>query len=210
MHTPSGFLDVEAARQIAADFLAEALPRRWSHTMAVAAAAAGLAGALAPEAADEIVCAAWLHDIGYAPDLIDTGFHPLDGAAYLAADIPGGKRVPTEVAALVAHHTGAAFEARERGLQDALAGYPEPDEAKLAILSCADLCTGPDGAPLDPDGRISEVLARYPADHPVHRAITKSGPVLVAQSRRVLAAVPESYEEGSNARVPTIHSAATP
>jgi hypothetical protein len=44
----------------------------------------------------------------------------------------------------------------------------------------------------------------------VHRAITKSGPVLVAQSRRVLAAVQESYEEGSNARVPTVHSAATP
>jgi DNA-binding Xre family transcriptional regulator len=27
--------------------------------------------------------AAWLHDIGYAPDLIVTGLHALDGARYL-------------------------------------------------------------------------------------------------------------------------------
>ncbi len=192
MNTASGFLDVEAARQIAADFLAEALPRRWSHTVAVAAAAAGLASVLAPEAADEIVCAAWLHDIGYAPDLIETGFHPLDGAAYLGVDMAGKPHIPAEVIALVAHHTGAAYEAHERGLQDALAGYPIPDTTKLAILSCADLCSGPDGAAVDPADRISEVLARYPTDHPVHRAITQSAPMLVAQSRRVLEAARET------------------
>jgi len=27
--------------------------------------------------------AAYLHDIGYAEPLVDTGFHPLDGAVYL-------------------------------------------------------------------------------------------------------------------------------
>lgn len=192
MNTASGFLDVEAARMIAAGLLAEALPRRWSHTVAVAAAAARLAGVLAPEASDEIVCAAWLHDIGYAPDLIETGFHPLDGAAYLTGATSGGSDIPVEVIALVAHHTGAAFEAHERGLHDALAGYPMPDTAKLDILSCADLCSGPDGAAVDPAGRISEVLTRYPTDHPVHRAITQSGPMLIAQSRRVLEAVREA------------------
>jgi len=30
-----------------------------------------------------LVAAALLHDIGYAPDLVDTGFHPIDGARYL-------------------------------------------------------------------------------------------------------------------------------
>ena len=29
---------------------------------------------------DDLVAAAWLHDIGYAPGLVQTGFHPLDGA----------------------------------------------------------------------------------------------------------------------------------
>lgn len=180
-------LGVEGARQLASDLLAEALPRRWSHTVAVAKTAAGLASRLAPGAADEIVCAAWLHDIGYSPRLVDTGFHPLDGAAYLAGR-SGTGQVAAEVVALVAHHTGAVFEARERGLSDALAGYPEPDETSLAILSCADLCNGPGGAPVDPAGRLSEVLARYPADHPVHRAVAQSAPMLVAQSCRILEA----------------------
>jgi hypothetical protein len=30
-----------------------------------------------------MVMAAWLHDIGYAPELAVTGFHPLDGARFL-------------------------------------------------------------------------------------------------------------------------------
>jgi hypothetical protein len=30
-----------------------------------------------------LVAAAWVHDIGYAPELLATGFHPLDGARYL-------------------------------------------------------------------------------------------------------------------------------
>lgn len=181
-------LDVERARQIAEALLADAVPRRWSHTIGVATTAAELAKVLAPESADEIVCAAWLHDIGYAPCLIDTRFHPIDGAAYLAAYVGMSGGIPAEVVGLVAHHTGAAFEAQERGLQHLLAEYAVPEAAKLAILSCADLCTGPDGSSVNPGDRLIEVLTRYPADHPVHRAITKSAPLLVAHARRVLAA----------------------
>lgn len=69
-------LDVEGARLMAEGFLAEVLPRRWAHTVAVAAAAVDLAKRLASQDAEEIVCAAWLHDIGYAPGLVDSGFHP--------------------------------------------------------------------------------------------------------------------------------------
>ncbi|TXI65336.1 HD domain-containing protein [Mycolicibacterium mageritense] len=172
-------------RRIAEQFLADVLPRRWSHTIGVASVAADLADILAPEKADTIVAAAWLHDIGYAPSLVRTGFHPLDGAAYLATHIAPGA-ISAEVVNLVAHHTGAAFEARERGLNDAMVGYPAPTGDLLAILSCADLCTGPDGAPVDPGARIAEVLARYPAGDPVHRAISASGPGLVAEARTIL------------------------
>ena len=28
-------------------------------------------------------CAAWLHDVGYAPSLVETGLHALDGARFL-------------------------------------------------------------------------------------------------------------------------------
>lgn len=178
--------NADRARRIAEDFLADALPRRWSHTIGVAAAAADLADVLAPEDADTIVAAAWLHDIGYAPNLISTGFHPLDGAAYLSTNTAPGGDMPAEVIRLVAHHTGAAFEARERGLHDPLARYPAPTDAALAILSCADLCTGPDGTPVDPGVRIAEVLTRYPAGHPVRRAISTSGPGLIMEARAIL------------------------
>lgn len=30
-----------------------------------------------------LIAAAWLHDIGYAPGIQETGFHPLDGGLYL-------------------------------------------------------------------------------------------------------------------------------
>ncbi|MEN4476572.1 HD domain-containing protein [Mycolicibacterium cosmeticum] len=179
-------VNVDRARRIAEELLADVLPRRWSHTIGVAAAAADLADILAPENADTIVAAAWLHDIGYAPDLINTEFHPLDGATYLTTHTVPDEAMSAEVIRLVAHHTGAAFEARERGLHDALVSYPAPADALLAILSCADLCTGPDGVPVDPGARIAEVLTRYPAGHPVHRAISTSGPGLIAEARAIL------------------------
>lgn len=189
-------VNVDHARRIAEELLADVLPRRWSHTIGVAAAAADLADVLAPENVATIVAAAWLHDIGYAPRLIGTGFHPLDGAAYLAAHTDRREVIPGEVINLVAHHTGAAVEARERGLHAALASYRAPAEATLAILCCADLCTGPDGAPVDPGARIAEVLARYPAAHPVHRAVSTSGPGLVAQARAILdAAATARFEQ---------------
>ena len=46
---------------------------------------------------EALVSAAWLHDIGYAPDVVETGFHPLDGARYLA-----GLGAPERVVNLVA------------------------------------------------------------------------------------------------------------
>jgi HD superfamily phosphodiesterase len=35
------------------------------------------------EDATLLLAAALLHDVGYAPDIAHTGFHPLDGAWYL-------------------------------------------------------------------------------------------------------------------------------
>ena len=65
-----------------------------------------------------LVAAAYLHDIGYAPELEDTGFHPLDGARWLRAH--GHERL----AGLVAHHSGAV-RGGARGLADALAEFPD-------------------------------------------------------------------------------------
>jgi hypothetical protein len=87
---------------------------------------------------------------------------------------------PAVVVSLVAYHTGAAFEARERGLSDALAEFPEPPELLLDVLTCADMTTGPDGSFVRAEDRVSEILSRYPGDDPVHRAIERSAPTLLA------------------------------
>ena len=47
------------------------------------ARAQSLAVTVAQAAAEELIAAAWLHDIGYGSLLRDTGFHPIDGAQYL-------------------------------------------------------------------------------------------------------------------------------
>ena len=195
---------VAQARETAEAFLADALPRRWAHTIGVAATAERLAAALEPVHADTIVAAAWLHDIGYAPDLVaNTGFHPIDGAAYVSRTCPD----LWSAVNLIAHHSGALFEARERGLEAELASYRFPvDVEELAILNAADLCTSRDGELIDPRARLNEVLDRYPPEHPVHRAIATSGSLLLAQARLVVGAaeaaqyrqrcvgVPESVE----------------
>ena len=176
---------VPQARGMAQAFLAEALPRRWAHTIGVAEAAARLARALAPDHADTIVAAAWLHDIGYAPALAKTGFHPIDGACHVAQTAPSLCMAVN----LIAHHSGGVFEAQQRGLQSALGQYRFPvDVVQLAILNCADLSTSPDAAFIDPTDRLAEVLDRYPPQHPVHRAVAKSRPLLIAQARLVLGA----------------------
>ena len=56
---------------------------RLDHTRQVARQA-GRAAHLLPEPwRSALVDAAWLHDVGYARELVDTGFHPLDGARWL-------------------------------------------------------------------------------------------------------------------------------
>src|SRR5215470_8172918 len=103
------------ASELARTLLAEPLPRRWAHTQGVARQARTLAPILGDDA-DLLEAAAWLHDIGYAPDLVDTGFHPLDGARYLRDTHHANPRLCN----LVAHHSYAIIEAQERGLADDL------------------------------------------------------------------------------------------
>jgi hypothetical protein len=139
-----------------------------------------MAAGLATIEAEAVVAAAWLHDVGYAPSVRSTGFHPVDGAAFARAE-----GFPAVVVSLVAYHTGAVFEARERGLLDALAKFPEPPQLLLDVLTCADMTTGPDGSRVRAEDRVSEILARYPEDNPVHHAIERSAPILLAAVARV-------------------------
>lgn len=153
--------------------------------MGVAAAAAVVAESLDQADADLVVSAAWLHDIGYAPELVDTGFHPLDGARYLRA-----LGAPDRLSSLVANHTNARAEAAARGLGDALANEFPAEVSPLAdALTFADVTTGPTGLPVTVEERIAEVLDRYEPGHVVHESIREAAPKLIATVRRVEARV---------------------
>jgi len=170
----------DMARSLAQKLLAQELPRRWHHVQGVARRAAELSADLTSSDRDLFFAAAWLHDIGYAPTLALTGFHPLDGARFLASE-----EFDPLVVQLVAHHSSAAVEADERHLLTDLAGFPEPPPELLRRLTAADMSTSPDGDPVDPRFRIREILARYEPEHPVHRAVLRSGPDLITTADEV-------------------------
>ncbi len=73
---------IPEARDLVAEILDDD-PRRLQHCAGVAARAQALVTTMPTSAADTLVAAAWLHDIGYATRLRDSGFHSLDGAVYL-------------------------------------------------------------------------------------------------------------------------------
>ncbi|RSM58967.1 phosphohydrolase [Amycolatopsis sp. WAC 01376] len=163
---------VDRAEMLAEQLVAP-LGRRWSHVRAVAARAREVAAAVSGDDVESLVAAAWLHDIGYSEQIGHTRFHPLDGARFLRAH-----GWPVSVVNLVAHHSGARFEAEERGLSSELAEFPFVDSPVLDALVLADLTTGPGGERLSYDERISEILRRYPEDDPVHRTWVKASPIL--------------------------------
>lgn len=171
---------VPRARAIAEQRLAD-LPHRWAHVRGVAATAERLVVGLDSVDAEAVVTAAWLHDVGYAPSVRSTGFHPMDGALFVRAE-----GFPAVVVSLVAYHTGAVFEARERGLSGALADFTEPPSSLLDVLTCADLTTSPQGLPVRAEHRVTEILSRYPDGDPVHRAIERATPSLLAAAARVV------------------------
>ena len=166
----------ELAPKVAAEYLS-GLGRRWQHVQSVGR----LADTLASHQliADYLAAAAWLHDIGYAEELVSTGLHPLDGARFLAAE-----GAPKDVVALVGRHTGAEFEAEARGLSAEMDQVPEPDPDDLDTLTFLDLVTAPDGSSTDPETRVMEILSRYSDSHPVHLAVSRSRPELLAAAER--------------------------
>ncbi|MGH4012655.1 MAG: HD domain-containing protein [Pseudonocardiaceae bacterium] len=113
-----------------------------------------------------LVGAALLHDIGYAPELVGTGFHPLDGARYLRG--VGG---PGRLVDLVAHHSCATLEAELRGLSDELVEFEDEKTALRDALWWADMTTTPDGGETTVAERVAEIQSRYGPDDLVSQFI---------------------------------------
>jgi putative nucleotidyltransferase with HDIG domain len=179
-------ITVEQASGLAKQLLADSLPRRWQHVQGVGGEATRVAEALGL-ADDALAAAAWLHDIGYGPDVADTGFHPLDGARFLRR-IGAGDRV----ARLVAHHSCAVLEARVRGLERELLAEFEPEESVTydALIFC-DMVIGPDGEAMSFEDRVREVYQRY-GEGDIARALRMAEPCLKAAVDRISQAMKAS------------------
>ncbi|MYT38976.1 HD domain-containing protein [Streptomyces sp. SID8356] len=181
-----GDLIEEWAAQVADAELSRSLQRRWAHTQGVADLAAEVSQVL-DQHASLLVAAAMLHDIGYAPRLAVTGFHPLDGARFLRDE----HRADERLVRLVANHSFALLEAEERGLQEELATeFPLLEEPLLvdALVYC-DMTTTPDGDRTTAQDRVAEIRSRYGDDSVVGRFIRRAAPEIFASVERVEAAL---------------------
>jgi hypothetical protein len=169
------------ARELARELLEQPLPRRWAHTQGVARKARTLAPILGDKA-DLLETAAWLHDIGYSPQIAATGFHPLDGARYLRDEA----HADDMICRLVAGHSCAIIEAGQRGLAHELSReFPAADGPLSDALTYCDMTTTPDGEPVAVGRRLSEISERYGPGHLVTRFIRLAEPHLLDAVRTV-------------------------
>ncbi|MFF2062602.1 HD domain-containing protein [Streptomyces sp. NPDC058200] len=186
MDPPMGGSMVGWALRVSGAELSSVLPRRWAHSKGVARRAAGLGQILGGDFG-LLAAAAALHDVGYAPRLAVTGFHPLDGARFLR-DVHGADE---RLVRLVANHSFALLEAEERGLSEVLeAEFPLLEELMLvdALVYC-DMTTTPDGGQTTAEARVTEIVGRYGADSVVGRFIRRAAPEIFAAVGRVEAAL---------------------
>ena len=151
---------------------------RWLHVQAVGRSAEELR-VRGFDVSEAVVMAAWLHDVGYADTVANTGFHPLGGAEWLRQ-----QAAPEGVVALVAYHSAAQYEAEARGLADALARFPAPDQDQMDILTLIDMSTGPTGERVAVNERLAEILERYPLDRPSKLPTLLPGPGSQGRSPR--------------------------
>ncbi|MEU0502698.1 HD domain-containing protein [Nocardia sp. NPDC005998] len=161
------------AAQLAQDHLI-GLARRWQHVQGVVQHAQQAAGIV--DDSDLLLSAAWLHDIGYAPSICRTGFHPVDGAEFLRQ-----QGASSRLCALVANHSCARVEARNRDIE---IDWPDEQTALRDALWWADMTTTPTGETTDVRSRVAEVRERYGPDHVVSRSLVDAAPELIEAAER--------------------------
>jgi hypothetical protein len=163
----------EQAREVSETELARELPRRWAHVQSVAERAETVSAVLDDDGeADVLVASAWLHDVGYAPTIAHTGFHPLDGARHIRAI-----GLPTRVAGLVAFHSAAVVKAQILGLDEQLAEFTDEQTITRDLLWYADMTTGPGGGAVTFDERIAEIRRRHAVEPAAIAALDRSLPL---------------------------------
>lgn len=114
---------------------------------------------LPAEQADKLITAALFHDVGYSEKLKRTGFHPLDGAVFLAH-----LGVDEEIVETVLWHSSTIHDITYlpeiKAVYDKLTPRPE-NSFMLKIVSFSDFRSSPVGEAFSFGQRISELMERY-------------------------------------------------
>ncbi|MFD0982711.1 HD domain-containing protein [Tropicimonas aquimaris] len=112
-----------------------------------------------------LVIAAAYHDLGYAPDLATTGFHPVDGALVARSD-----GLDDGIVEAVLHHSGARALA-QRTRPELMPHYgPECRMMRSALsraLTFCDTHSGPRGETFTLSERIAEIRQRHAGNTPL-------------------------------------------
>ncbi len=148
---------------------------RWLHVQGVVKIARLMERIFDEEDYAYLIAAAYLHDIGYAPQIKQTGFHPLDGACFVLSSL-GNMRL----ASLVAHHSEARFEAQLRGYAAELQAFSHEQSAVADALTYCDQLTGPTGLRVSLQERTHEIVHRYGETDIVTQALYLSLPYLTS------------------------------
>jgi hypothetical protein len=88
------------------------------------------------------------------------------------------------LAGLVAHHSGARFEAHTHGLADELAAFDDERSPVTDALAYCDLTTGPAGERVTVAERLGEIERRYGSASLVVRALEAASDTLRAMVTR--------------------------
>jgi hypothetical protein len=145
---------------------------RWSHVQAAGQVAETLAVLFHPREAELLVAAATLHDIGYAPQIAHTGFHPLDGALFLRTS-----GYPPRLVDLVAHHSQAVILAHDHGIDDLEARFAREDSLVADALVYSDMHSSPEGTIIDPHTRLADIARRHATPNVSTRAALLRGSI---------------------------------
>ncbi len=162
-----------------AEELLKPLGNRWLHVQGVVQRASWVGQTFEEKDRLLLLTSAYLHDIGYAPSLRVTGFHPLDGALYVRSC--GNERGET----LVAHHFEAQFEAHLRGCDQLLEEFPRERSAVADALTYCDATTSPTGERVTLKERAAEIRARYGEHDLVVQALRLAMPSLALTVGRI-------------------------
>lgn len=148
--------------------------------------------------AEKIVTAALFHDVGYSEKLRNTGFHPLDGAAYLAHC-----NAPEEVIEAVLWHSSTPVDIESLPeIKKIYDRFPTPDFDGIihdAVRYC-DFRTSPLGEAYSFGQRILELENRFGADStPPHTARCS-----LPKARRVQSLYIEGISRQQNRELPWV------